>query len=154
MRRVVAYIDGFNLYFGLRDEGWKRYYWLNIQLLMQKLLEDDQVLVKTKYFTSRVTYPKSKERRQSTYIETLETLQDLKIYYGQYRLKPYECCKCKRENKVITEKMTDVNISVEMLVDAYQDKYDTALSVTGDSDLVPVIKAIRSYFLLIDTQQN
>lgn len=148
MSRVIAYIDGFNLYFGLRAEGWKRYYWLNVQLLMQKLLKDDQVLVKTKYFTSRITYPKSKEKRQSTYIEALETLQDLKIYYGQYRLKSYDCYKCKKENKAITEKMTDVKISVEMLVDAYQDKYDTALLVTGDSDLVPVINAIKKLFPL------
>lgn len=25
--RVIAYIDGFNLYFGLKSKGWKRYYW-------------------------------------------------------------------------------------------------------------------------------
>ena len=30
-KRVLAYVDGFNLYFGLKDSGWQRYYWLNIQ---------------------------------------------------------------------------------------------------------------------------
>jgi hypothetical protein len=30
-KRVIAYIDGFNLYFGLRDSGYRRYYWLDIE---------------------------------------------------------------------------------------------------------------------------
>ena len=28
MNRVIAYIDGYNLYHGLREQGWKRFYWL------------------------------------------------------------------------------------------------------------------------------
>ena len=26
MSRVITYVDGFNLYFGLRDKGWRKYY--------------------------------------------------------------------------------------------------------------------------------
>ena len=26
--RVIAYIDGFNLYFGLKAKGWRQFYWL------------------------------------------------------------------------------------------------------------------------------
>ncbi len=29
MDRVIVYIDGFNLYFGLKSKGWRRYFWLN-----------------------------------------------------------------------------------------------------------------------------
>jgi hypothetical protein len=68
MERVVAYIDGFNLYFGLRSKGWKGYYWLNIRALAQNLLKPDQALVSTKYFTARITGPPDKEQRQSTFI--------------------------------------------------------------------------------------
>jgi uncharacterized LabA/DUF88 family protein len=42
--------------------------------------------------------------------------------------------------------MTDVNIAVEILSDAYLDKYDTALLITGDSDLVPPINAVHNFF--------
>ena len=31
MPRVVTYIDGFNLYFGLRSQGWERFLWLDVQ---------------------------------------------------------------------------------------------------------------------------
>jgi len=29
-QRVAAYIDGFNLYFGLKDRGWKRFYTVQV----------------------------------------------------------------------------------------------------------------------------
>jgi len=44
------------------------------------------------------------------------------------------------------EKMTDVNIATEMLTDAFEDKFDTALLVTADSDLVPTIRALKRLF--------
>ena len=39
MNRVISYIDGFNLYFGLKDKGWKRYYWLDLAALSGALLK-------------------------------------------------------------------------------------------------------------------
>ena len=42
--------------------------------------------------------------------------------------------------------MTDVNIATHLLVDAYQDKYDMAMLISGDSDLVPPIKAVHENF--------
>ena len=33
VERVIAYIDGFNLYFGLKSKGWKRYYWRDLERL-------------------------------------------------------------------------------------------------------------------------
>ena len=72
MRRVITYVDGFNLYFGLRNKGWSRYYWLNIRRLAENLLDmPDYELQMTKYFTARVRYPASKVKRQGTYLEAL-----------------------------------------------------------------------------------
>ncbi len=42
--------------------------------------------------------------------------------------------------------MTDVNISTQMIIDAYNDKYDMAMLISGDSDLVPPIKSIHQNF--------
>lgn len=33
-----------------------------------------------------------------------------------------------------------------MLIDAFNDKYDTAILISGDSDLVPPIKAVHNQF--------
>ena len=42
--------------------------------------------------------------------------------------------------------MTDVNIATEILKDAYQDKFDVALLISADSDLVPPIKTVKELF--------
>jgi uncharacterized LabA/DUF88 family protein len=149
MVRVIAYVDGFNLYFGLREAKFKRYYWLNIRSLAEKLLKFNQELTFTKYFTARITDDPDKEKRQTTYIEALETLRsfnDFEIYTGHYRKDPYQCPRCKCVYQVPHEKMTDVNIATEMLLDAFNNRFDKALLVSADSDLVPPVKAIREKY--------
>jgi uncharacterized LabA/DUF88 family protein len=149
MVRVCAYIDGFNLYFGLKDSRYKKYYWLNVRSLAKNLLMFNQELAFTKYFTARITDNSEKQKRQTVYIEALETLRDLndfEIYYGHYRTDPYECPICKRVYGIPHEKMTDVSIATEMLLDASNDRFDKALVISADSDLVPPIKAIRKKY--------
>jgi len=146
VERVIAYVDGFNLYFGLKSKGWCRYYWLNIQVLVQNLLKPSQRLLLTKYFTARITSPPGKQIRQSTFIEALETLDDFHIFYGKYQLNPRCCPHCAFEDEVPREKMTDVNIATEILKDAYQDKFDVAFLISADSDLVPPLEALKELF--------
>ncbi|MBE0431630.1 MAG: NYN domain-containing protein [Dehalococcoidia bacterium] len=146
MKRIIAYVDGFNLYFGLRSRGWRRYYWLDIHLLAQNLMKPDQQLLLAKYFTARIAGPPDKEARQSAYIAALETLVDLQIFYGKYQINPRQCARCGFQDEVPNEKMTDVNIAVELLKDAYQDRFDTALLISADSDLVPPVQAVRELF--------
>ena len=146
MQNVIAYIDGFNLYYGLREMGWKWAYWLNIQALMQHFIKPDQKLVTTKYFTSIITTPKSKHKRQAAFLEALQTLPDLEIYCGHYLSNPVECQQCGYTYTAYHEKMTDVNIATELLVDAYQDGYQTAFLVTADSDLVGPLNKVHALF--------
>ena len=42
--------------------------------------------------------------------------------------------------------MTDVNIATELLTDAFENMFDTALIISADSDLVPPVRAIRRFF--------
>ena len=87
MDRVIAYIDGFNLYFGLKSKGWRRYYWLNPRALVMNLVKPGQRLVSTKYFTARITSPANdpgKQRRQNAILEAIGTLPDTRIVCGHY----------------------------------------------------------------------
>jgi len=146
VERIIAYVDGFNLYFGLKTRGWRCYYWLNIQELAKNLLRADQILVATKYFTSRIKCPPDKVKRQSTYIEALETLSSFEIFYGKYQFNAQNCPKCSSRFIVPSEKMTDVNIAVELMGDAFQDAFDTALLISADSDLTGPVVAVRELF--------
>ena len=145
VERVIAYIDGFNLYFGMKENG-NDTLWLNIQHLVSSLLKPNQQLVYTNYYTSRIGNNPGKEKRQKTYIEALETLNDCRILYGHYQSHIEKCRKCGHTYPYSNEKMTDVNIAVSLMEDAFKDKYDTAFLITGDSDLVPPIKSIHTLF--------
>jgi len=156
--RVMAYIDGFNLYYGLKDKGWRKYYWLNLDLLVRNLLKDYQNLIQTKYFTARIsagddkTSPmlrqklEAKRRRQAIFLEALSTLPCFHIYEGHFLANPISCFKCGNVWTKPEEKMTDVCIATELIMDAFSDKFDTALIISGDSDLVPPIQAVLNKF--------
>ena len=146
MERVIAYIDGFNLYFGLKSKGWQRYYWLNLRKLVLNLLKPNQKLILTQYFTARVSKPPDKQKRQATFIEALETLQNFRVFYGKYQLNSRVCQRCHFEDIVPNEKMTDVYMAVELLTDAFQDLCDTALLISADSDLTPPLIAMKHLF--------
>lgn len=143
--RVQVYVDGFNLYFGMLEAGLDQCKWLNLKSLTHQILRPDQSLVGIKYFTSRVSDNPEKQKRQAAYIEALETI-GVEIYYGKYHSNSLECHRCGNIWATYNEKMTDVNIATQMLIGAYQDQYDTAMLISGDSDLVPPIRMIHSLF--------
>jgi len=128
--RVIVYVDGFNLYFGMKDAGFEYCKWLDLHLLASNLLKPNQELVEVKYFTSRVGNNPDKQKRQSTYIEALETT-NVKVIYGHYQSGRLECKRCGYNWPIHNEKMTDVNIATQMLIDAYQDRFDMAMLISG-----------------------
>lgn len=142
--RVIVFIDGFNLYFGMTST-YPDIKWLNLELLAQNLLKPHQTLVGVKYFTSLVSNDPNKEKRQRAYLSALK-MTNTTIIYGHYKSKPKSCFSCHHTWNDNEEKMTDVNIAVHMLTDAMDDLYDTAMLISGDSDLVPPIKVIHSKF--------
>ena len=149
VERVIAYIDGFNLYFGLKSKGWRRYYWLDPRALVLNLLKPHQQLAAVKYFTARISSPtrdREKRKRQNTFLEAVETLADTSIYYGHYLPKQQTCFRCGATWDSHEEKMTDVNIAVHMLTDAADDAFDVAMLISADSDLTAPVQAIRTRF--------
>lgn len=157
-KRVVAYIDGFNLYFGMRSAGLRRFYWLDLPALARNLLKPDQTLVFTKYFTARISGPaaaddphkaarlEGKRLRQVAFLDALSTLTDFRVFEGHYLPKAKRCFQCGATWTQHEEKMTDVNIATELLVDAFNDAFDVALLITADSDLTSPVLAVREYF--------
>ena len=147
-KRVIAYIDGFNLYYGLKESDWQRYLWLDLSTLARSLILEYQDLVETKYFTSRIVKPAGKRKRQSIYLEALEAHcgSRLKMYFGHYQFDPWTCNSCGAVEQVPSEKKTDVNIAVEIMTDAFSESFDTALIISADSDLIPPVLAVKRLF--------
>lgn len=149
MTRVVAYVDGFNLYFGLKAKDWKKHYWLDLNGLATSLLKPGQTLAGVHYFTSRIRANGrnvADMQRQSDYLDALATLPSLTIHYGHYLQKNRRCHSCGAQWMDYEEKMTDVNIAMQLLADAYDDRFDTALLISADSDLTTPVSVARAKF--------
>ncbi len=154
LERVIGYVDGFNLYFGIREAELRQYLWLNVHKLVTKLLGPQQILAETKYFTARISGAKkadsgsfalkknNKRKRQTTYLDALVTIPEINIFEGKYFDKEVSCNQCGRRWHDQEEKMTDVSIATEMLCDSYEDNCDTLVLISGDSDLVPPVTRI------------
>ena len=141
---VICYIDGFNVYHGLRSKGWKKYYWLDLWALAERFLRPGQSLLDVVYCTAKVKNDMSALQRQLSYIDALQAIRPgMNVLYGHYLAKTAKCFKCGNTYTRHEEKMTDVNIACRLLVDAMDNRFDVAFLMSGDSDLVPPIRIIR-----------
>ncbi len=153
--RTITYVDGYNLYFGMLQEAvargskqepnaaWYRYMWLDLESMAQSMLRPNQVLTAVKYFTSPISSGKGKQERQNAYLDALRTKALVQIIFGRFQPDRKECDRCGHPAYHPQEKKTDVNIATNLICDALEDKYDTALLITGDSDLVPAVDAVK-----------
>lgn len=41
VHRVITYIDEFNLFFGMRQNGWRRYYWFDVHQFPDQVVKAD-----------------------------------------------------------------------------------------------------------------
>ena len=160
MKKTIVYIDGYNLYYGLlKGTQWK---WLDLVKFSRSLLTEDQEVVAVKYFTSRaLTYPHDNAaiERQNVYLQAILTLSGIKVVNGFFRkdtvlMPAYEdsCKNCNVPRKGLVrvvrleEKRSDVNLAVEIMLDAAQSNAECLAVVTGDADQVGTIDAARRRF--------
>jgi len=141
---VICYIDGFNLYHGLRSKGWRKHYWLDVWALSERFLLKGQTLVEVVYCTTLIKKDPEGQKRQQTFIDALKAHRPgIKVVYGHYLAKEMKCFGCGNTYTRHEEKMTDVNIACHLLTDAMDDRFDVALVLSGDSDLVPPVRMVR-----------
>ena len=144
MERVMAFIDGFNMYHSLVEAKLSNRKWLNYSSLAKAFIKPAvQSLTDVYYFSAIVPWDKAKEDRHKLYIKALE-FSGVEVVLGKFKRVTRKCRgRCKEEFSTFEEKETDVNIAVAMVTLAMHDRYDTALLFTGDSDLLPAVNVIK-----------
>ena len=144
MTRVLAYVDGYNLYYGLRRQRWLEFLWLDIPKLIGHFVLPGETLLQTRYFTSKVKDDSAKMQRQQTYLDALTTLAALDIRRGNFARRRRHCRTCGSKWQTYIEKMTDTGMAAEIVADAALNSFDTAVLLCGDSDMIPVVKMVKS----------
>lgn len=161
--RTIAYIDGYNLYYGVLKHS--NYKWLDLWELCNRLVNEQDPsseLLTVKFFTADVKanlsrHGNSSQHAQQTYHRALEARYKesgrIEIIKGRYEiskvhLHPDKNGRIDLENRVYVhkpeEKETDVNIALHMYRDAIEDRCDQQVLVGQDTDLCPALQFVRS----------
>jgi len=147
-RKVIAYIDGFNIYHAmdtLKNKGKLTHTYVNLWALLESEIKPEEELVAVKYFSAYSTWIPKRLRRHERYVEELKQVGVTPII-SHFKKKRSKCLECKTTWTSHEEKETDVRIAIETYRDAVNDNYDRAYVVSADSDLVPPIKITRNDF--------
>lgn len=112
-------------------------------------------IAKIKYFAARIlprpTDP-DQPTRQKTYLRALRTIPNFEIYYGHFLTHPVRMPLANPppgQNPFVEvlkteEKGSDVNLATELLNDAFHNRFECAIVVSGDSDLLAPIRVVMN----------
>lgn len=156
--KTVVYVDGFNLYYGvLRGTPFKR---LDLYALFQNhVLEPGTDLEQVRYYTAPVKGSSSDDRasphRQQCYLRALEAYRGGKVEVVQgfiSRTTPWQRLVSPPQGNTnvatvrvfqFTERQTDVNLTADLISDAWHGRFEQAVVCSNDTDLVGALRAVR-----------
>lgn len=137
-KRVIIYIDGSNFYFSVKTTFNCK---LDIEKFCRKLAENN-TLIKIKYYISPVeqfSKPQMYAEQQS-FFDKLRKINNLEIIFGRLE-------KRKRDGEVYyVEKATDVNLALDLVLDAQANLYEEAYLISNDGDFSGAVKAVIERF--------
>lgn len=160
MRQVRMYVDGYNFYYavkrlyGLEREqaGQKSLIglgWCDFRRLGEHMIDrSSEAITEIKYFTARAAqdYPghPGESQRQLTWLRAVNTISGLRTILGRLsdpRRSRSSGTDLKPDR---TEKHTDINIAIEMLMDALDAKGNQkTILISADTDLAPAVYALQ-----------
>jgi uncharacterized LabA/DUF88 family protein len=144
MQNVIFYIDGLNLYYGLKDKNWKKYYWLDIVKFCENLLLENQNLVEVNYFNA-IPIDADRQERFKLFLSANKINPKFIFHKGYFLDKSFDCRNCNSKIIKYEEKETDVNIAVQMIRNIILKKNDISFLISADSDFLPPIKYLKEY---------
>lgn len=160
MNRTTFIVDGFNLYhsvcdasrtLGLAGSGVK---WLNLSKLCASYLSlvgGQAQLERIYYFSALATHLEAAKPdltlRHRTYLECLED-SGVVVELSRFKMKDIACRQCGYRFQRAEEKETDVALAAKLLEILHRDECDTAVLITGDTDIAPAVRTASALFPL------
>jgi len=143
-KRINVYVDGFNLYHSALQHTYPECRWLNLMELSKRMINPKTEEIQTVYyFTAITSWVPERAKKHLSYIHALRTVGIVDIL-GKFSIRDRKCPLCSQRFQFHEEKKTDINIAITLLADAVEDKFDTALLLSGDSDLAPVTEKLHT----------
>ena len=136
-RKIAIYIDGSNLYFSVKKTFNVK---IDIEKLCKKLIKDND-LVKINYYIAPLNQKTHSEQyvEQQKFFDMLRQINKLNIVFGRLE-------KRKRDGEIYyIEKASDVNLALDLTLDAEKGIYNEAYLISNDGDFSGAVLAAKSF---------
>lgn len=133
MKKIVIYIDGSNFYFSVKKKFNCK---INIYKFCKNLVGEND-LIRINYYIAPINRLSNPEMYadQQRFFEKLKKINKFNIILGRLE-------KRKQDGKeYYVEKATDVNLSLDLVLDAQSNEFDEAFLISNDGDFSEAVKA-------------
>ncbi len=132
--KVMIFIDGSNVFKECRR--------LNIKIRYEKfinILGKNRNVMRSIYYSGKEVPPNPNQRR------FFKMLRDnrIEVVTKSLKIRDETCPKCKQKYQKRIEKGVDAALATDLLWYAFQNSYDIAVLISGDSDFVPPVERVR-----------
>ncbi|MFW6047075.1 MAG: NYN domain-containing protein [Candidatus Woesearchaeota archaeon] len=140
-KRISIYIDGANFVYGLKSLNQKYSdYHFDFENFFKKIVGKNDLIDIFYYNASlKQAINPRRFREQQKLLSRLRKITKCKVVL---------CKRQKRFNKddeeYYTIKGDDINLALDMLNDAWENKYDKAILFSGDGDFAPLVKYVKN----------
>lgn len=140
-KRVSIYIDGANFVYGLKtlNEKYSDYHF-DFENFFKKIVEKND-LIDIFYYNASL-----KQR-----INPRRFREQQKLFARLRKITKCRVVLCKRQKRLnkddeeyYTIKGDDISLALDMLNDAWENKYDKAILISGDGDFAPLLKYVKN----------
>lgn len=168
MERVICFVDGLNLFFPVKALGKQSLKWLNLNILAGEWVQTHNKMVGIRYYNAPPVGNKRGSHRLENYRAYMRLLENdgITVKHGRHKIKEATLlakagtmvpvivggkqrkAKLARDTlikgKVREEKMTDVNIAIDLVGLASRNEYDRAILISSDIDLTPAVEEVAT----------
>ena len=138
--RAALYIDGFNLYHPIRRMGadHEHFKWACLwQLGLGLTASRGQLLTKVVFCTAVPSMRQSPDKRtRHIRFNDAQRARGVVVIEGHYVPEPIEIDGIATGDQKWTEKQTDINVALTLIMDGVENEYDVALLLSADTDQV------------------
>jgi uncharacterized LabA/DUF88 family protein len=136
-KKVIIYIDGSNFYFSVKNRFGVK---IDIEKFCKKLVGNKE-LIKINYYIAPLNQKTHPEQYlgQQKFFDELKNISKLNIILGRLE-------KRKRDGEIFyVEKASDVNLALDLALDAEKEIYDEAYLISNDGDFSGAVKAAKNF---------
>lgn len=111
MNRIIAFIEGFNLYHAIVNVFKGKYKWLDLHKLIHCFTTSKDDVKEIFYFTAYANWKSDRAERHKIYVRVLE-LKKVTPVFGAFKDKDRFCPNCREYFGAHEEKETETDVNI------------------------------------------